>query len=307
MDMQEVSFQEYKELFPSPKIAFDTVAFAELNKNKCQSVHYLIFRDTKIRLGIIVGERENLLCCPYSAPFSIFESNKEERLEHYERFVQELKEFALKKGKNLRIVLPPSIYGSVVSKMFSSLMRSDARVVYTDLNYHYPLYKFAHYCDFLERGTRNKFYNSQKNDFQFVKLDTSIDCDVERAYCVIKQNRKERGFPLRMTLQDVLATRKIIKADFFVMSYEGVDVAAAQVFHVAKDMAQVIYWGDLPQYSHLRTMNFFTYKVFEYYSQTNIQILDIGPSTEEGIPNYGLCEFKENIGCEVTLKHTMEL
>ena len=131
------------------------------------------------------------------------------------------------------------------------------------------------------------------------------DCDVERAYIVIKRNRQERGFPLRMTLQDVLATRKIINADFFVMSYEGIDVAAAQVFHVAKDIAQVIYWGDLPQYSHLRTMNYFTYKVFEYYSQTNIQILDIGPSTEDGVPNYGLCEFKENIGCEVTLKHTL--
>lgn len=305
MDMQEVSFQEYKELFPSPKIAFDTVAFAELNKNKCKNVHYLIFRDTKIRLGLIAGEKENLLCSPYSAPFSLFESNKLERIEHYEQFVQELKEFALKKGKNLRIVLPPSIYGSVVSKMFSSLMRANARIVYTDLNYHYPLYKFAHYCDFLERSARKNFHNSENVCFNFLKLDTDADCDVERAYIVIKKNREERGFPLRMTLQDVLATRKIINADFFVMSYEGIDVAAAQVFHVAKDIAQVIYWGDLPQYSHLRTMNFFTYKVFEYYSQTNIQILDIGPSTEEGVPNYGLCEFKENIGCEVTLKHTL--
>ena len=109
--MQEVSFQEYRDFFPSPKIAFDTVAFAELNKNKCQSVHYLIFRDTKIRFGGIVGEKENMLCSPYSAPFSIFESNKAERLEHYEQFVQELKDFALKKGKNLRLVLPSSIYG----------------------------------------------------------------------------------------------------------------------------------------------------------------------------------------------------
>ena len=305
--MQEVSFQEYKELFSSPQIAFDTVAFAELNKNKCQSVHYLIFRDTKIRLGLIVGEREPQLYCPYSAPFSIFESNKEERLEHYEQFVQELKDFALKKGKKLRIVLPPSIYGSVVSKMFTSFMRANARLIYTDLNYHYPLYKFAHYCDFLERSARKNFHNSEKVGFKFFKLNADIDCDVERAYHVIKQNRQERGFPLRMTLQNVLATRKIINADFFVMSYEGIDVAAAQVFHVAKDMAQVIYWGDLPQYSHLRTMNFFTYKVFEYYSQTSIQVLDIGPSTEDGVPNYGLCEFKENIGCEITLKHTIEL
>ncbi len=307
MDLHEVTFSEYRQLFQQTAIAFDSVEFSELNRNKCIDVHYLTFRDSKLRFGLIVGERDDVFCCPFSAPFSILESNKIERIEHYEEAVIALKKYMSEKSKPLRVILPPSIYGSAVSKMFSSFMRSDAHIAYTDLNYHYPLYKFAHYCDYLERGTRNKFYNSQKNNFQFVKLDTSMDCDVERAYCVIRQNRYERGFPLRMTLQDVLETRKIINADFFVMSYEGIDVAAAQVFHVAKDIAQVIYWGDLPQYSHLRTMNFFTYKVFEYYSQTNIQILDIGPSTEDGVPNYGLCEFKENIGCEVTLKHTIEL
>lgn len=305
MDLHEVTFSEYRQLFQQTEVAFDSVEFSELNRNKCIDVHYLTFRDSKLRFGLIVGEREDVFCCPFSAPFSIFESNKIEKLEHYEQAVHVLKEYIKEKGKPMRFILPPSIYGSVVSKMFSSLMRANARIVYTDLNYHYPLYKFAHYCDFLERSARKNFHNSENVCFNFLKLDTDADCDVERAYIVIKKNREERGFPLRMTLQDVLATRKIINADFFVMSYEGIDVAAAQVFHVAKDIAQVIYWGDLPQYSHLRTMNFFTYKVFEYYSQTNIQILDIGPSTEDGVPNYGLCEFKENIGCEVTLKHAL--
>ena len=30
----------------------------------------------------------------------------------------------------------------------------------------------------------------------------------------------------------------------------------------------------------------------------------IGPSTESSIPNYGLCEFKESIGCEINQKFT---
>lgn len=307
MDLHEVTFSEYRHLFQQTAIVFDSVEFSELNRNKCINVHYLTFRDSKLRFGLIVGERDDVFCCPFSAPFSILESNKIERIEHYEEAVIALKKYMSEKSKPLRVILPPTIYGSVVAKMFSAFVRENARIIHTDLNYHYKLDNFVRYSENLERSARKNFHNSEKIGFMFSKVDSDNDSEVERAYRVIEQNRRERGFPLRMSLQDVCNTIKIISADFFVMTYNGIDVAAAQVFHVANDIAQVIYWGDLPSYSHLRTMNYFTYKVFEYYSQTNIRLLDIGPSTEDGIPNYGLCEFKENIGCEVTLKHTLQL
>ena len=91
------------------------------------------------------------------------------------------------------------------------------------------------------------------------------------------------------------------------MTHGGVDVAAAQVFHVAKGVAQVVYWGDLRAYSHLRTMNSLAYMLFAYYHATGLKVLDIGPSTEGGVPNHGLCEFKEGIGCSVTPKFSFML
>jgi len=35
-----------------------------------------------------------------------------------------------------------------------------------------------------------------------------------------------------------------------------------------------------------------------------MRYIDIGPSTENSIPNYGLCEFKESIGCDISPKYT---
>jgi len=78
------------------------------------------------------------------------------------------------------------------------------------------------------------------------------------------------------------------------------------VFHVSSVVVQVVYWGDLPEYAHLKTMNFLSYKLFEYYTGTNIHVIDIGPSTENSIPNFGLCEFKESVGCEITNKLTFQ-
>ena len=49
-------------------------------------------------------------------------------------------------------------------------------------------------------------------------------------------------------------------------------------------------------------MNFLSFNVFQYYKNQGIAIIDIGPSTENSIPNHGLCEFKESIGCDISIK-----
>ena len=64
----------------------------------------------------------------------------------------------------------------------------------------------------------------------------------------------------------------------------------------------MIYWGDIDGYSEERPMNLLAENVYEFYQQKGIQVLDIGPSTENGVPNYGLCDFKESIGVSVLIK-----
>ena len=49
-------------------------------------------------------------------------------------------------------------------------------------------------------------------------------------------------------------------------------------------------------------INFLAYQLIQYYTKKGIKILDIGISTEDGIPNYGLCDFKESIGCFLSSK-----
>lgn len=308
MEIQRITASEYEKVFSTPYHIFNSAAFSELNKDKCEDIHYLVFKSSKIKLGIILGERDGLLLSPFSAPYGGFSFNRHVDVNSYDESVAELKKYADSLGKKVKITLPPCFYSdSHVTKSFSALVRGGARVLYTDINDQYPLNKFASFEDHLQRNARKNFHNSQSRDFVFEKLDSGKYQDVARAYNVIKQNRESRGFPLHMSLKAVCDTIKIIPADFFVMGYENVDVAAAQVFHVANDICQVIYWGDIPEYSHLRVMNYFTYKVFEYYYNVGAKILDIGISTEFGIPNYGLCEFKESIGCETSLKFTLEL
>ena len=307
MNILEVSAAEYKEMFGRQSHVFNSVEFSELNKGKVASLHYLAFADTKVRFGLTLGERADGLYSPFSAPFGGFVECAHQRLGFIDEAVSALSGYGRAHGKPVYVTLPPLVYDcSQLSKWVNVFMRR-AVLRHVDLNYHFDLSLFPHYEEIIERNARKNLHRARHEDLVTLHLDTSSDRDVERAYSVIKANREQHGYPLRMSLEAVKETVKIVDADFFVMTHGDKDVAAAQVFVVADGVAQVIYWGDLKEYSALRTMNGFACDIFSYYHSSGFKTLDIGPSTENGQPSYGLCDFKEGIGCGITPKFAFEL
>jgi hypothetical protein len=303
MEILEVTAQSYSAAFPNPSYVFNSSEFNVLNESKCESVYYLLFKDTKVRLGIIFGLRNNLLMSPFSAPFGGFLAiSNDIKLYQIDSALAALTTWATeKKADGIRIVSPSFFYNhNFLNKVYNCLYRAGFESSNIELNYQFPTHKFN------ENYQTNIWYNARKNlkrafqaNFTFEKLDHH---NGKVAYDVIAQNRKERGFPLRMTWEQLLETTAIIPADFFIVKKEEISVAAAVVFHVANQIVQVIYWGDLPLYAEFKTMNFLSFQVFQYYTQQGISIIDIGPSTEDSVPNNGLCEFKESIGCDISIK-----
>ena len=160
------------------------------------------------------------------------------------------------------------------------------------------------YSEKIARNARKNLAIAKGKQFTF-SYQSSIE-GIENCYNIIKINRKERGFPLKMKLEQLLETTKLIKADGFLLSLENIDVASAIVFHVAPNVTQVIYWGDIPSLANNKTMNYLAWKVFDFYrTQTNVLFTDIGPSSDAGFPSNGLCDFKESIGCKVSSKFTL--
>lgn len=303
MTINEMTATEYETLFV-PCHIYNSVPFAQLNAAKTECIHYLAFGDRKQRFGIILGESGGMLRSPFSAPFGGFTQQGVQNLQNMESVVKLLQDYAANRGQGIQVTLSPLFYDeSQLSKWVSVFMRSGFRPI-IDLNYHFSISRFPEYRSLIDRSARNHLNRSLKSGFRLLQLNSGNRDDVERAYEVIRRNREERGYPLRMTFEQVWQTvSHVMKADFFVLDYEGNDVAAAQIFHVAPGIAQVIYWGDIREYSDLRPMNYLTYAVFNHYYDKGLKILDIGPSTEDSIPNYGLCEFKEDTGCDVTLKY----
>ncbi len=285
--------------------AFGKGAFAALNAPKVPSVHYLLFRDSRVRLGIIGATVDGVFRSPFSAPFDGFTPSDEDvSLQSLEAAAELLEGWAAARGiTKLHITLPPPIYGeSFLAKVVNVFFRRSYRVIHTELNFHFNLDRLTDaYPSTIWRNARKNLRQAMDHGLLFRICSTPAD--EEAAYDIIRLNRQARSKPLRMTLDQIRQTAVVMPISYFlVTTREQMPVGAAIVFQVAPRIGQVVYWGDLPAHAGLRTMNFLSYKLFEYYRTTGLEVLDIGYSTENSLPNYGLCEFKESLGCSLQPK-----
>jgi len=310
MEVVEVNSSEYENIFQKPFHVFNSAGFNTLNKDKAEGVAYLVFKEEdKAKLGLVGGIRNQCFYSPFSAPFAGWTYNDEPGMETIEKAYDCFDRWLSGKGiKTSRLVFPPLFYNeSIISEFCNVSTRNGYGVTITDLNFQFELARFDEkYLQEVARYNARKNYNlGAKNGLRIEKV-TQEDA-IKVAYGIIETNRKQRGFPLKMSLENVMATSKIIPADFFIVSdTNNATIASAIVFRVTEKIAQVIYWGHNVDYSGLKPINYLSYKLFEFYKNEGFTYLDIGPSTDLGVPNYGLIEFKQSIGCSISPKFTFE-
>lgn len=302
MDIKNITKEEYKKIVINPFSKFDTVEFVELNKSKVDEVVYFIFNNGKNRFGLAGGIKDETLKFPFSATFSCFSNiTSNNRISHYMEAVQALNYWAAENNiKKIQFNTPPTFYDNThITKLQNALINNNYKIENYDINYEYYLEDFdENYLSKIHRNARKNYNNAKKNNLIFEKTD-----DIKNVYNVIKINRESRGFPLWMSLNDVINTAEIIKSDYFIIkSQNGINYASALVHHIKNDIVRVVYWGNTPESEAFRPINFLSFNLFDYYKKQGKKVIDIGTSTLYSQPNYGLCDFKESIGCKCSPK-----
>lgn len=295
--------------FPNRKHVYNGADFNELNKDKVESVKYLIFtRKNKNIVGLIGGIANGKFSSPFSAPFGGWSYNKDMSLTTLGEAHELLENYLAKQNiRYIKIVLPPLFYDeTALSLMFNIAYRRSYSLANVDLNYQFNLDNFnADYISWVSYNARRNFKIAEESNLTVEKVTSQAD--IKKAYDIIAQNRAERGFPLKMTFESVQDTIKIVPADFFIVyTKDKVAAASAMLFHVNKEVVQVVYWGHIGEFSPIKPINYLSYHLFDYYKKAGFKYVDIGPSTDGSEPNYGLIEFKDSIGCSVSPKLTFE-
>jgi hypothetical protein len=280
-------------------IAFNKKEFIELNKHKCSELHYLDFNG----INIILGEKNGEFYSPFSAPFGgFFCAQKRPSLEMVEKAAEEFYEWLKEKNKKCHITMPPFIYGeTLISQSFFCLQNKGFSVEYTDLNYSIDLSKslqpHPNFCKNLRTALRESL--------SFKKCEN--DSERKAAYEIIDKNRKERGYPPHLSFEELQETGRVCEIDCFLACLNETPIAGAFIYLTTPEIAQLILWGDNRQHSKSRPMNLLAMRIAEYYKEKDFSHFDLGPASKNGIPNFGLSRFKSEMGCCITLKHTLSL
>lgn len=304
MDVIEVTPQQYRERFAGNHV-FNSEGFMSLNAHKCLALKHLLFvKGGKARFGLVLGDRGDVYASPWSAPFGGFDYTRAEGVEMVWGCVEALRAWA---GKPVRLTLPPAFYDPAMAPVFqAALVNAPGVEAVADLNYHYDLRDASDIEGSYDRNTRNKLRASMKQGFAFERLKATPQA-LARAYAVVAANHAALGYPLRMTLGQVVDTSAVVPVEVFVVTLDGDDVAGAIVYHTTPSVRQLIYWGDDVERRQLRAMNFMAWNVMRAYREGGVAHFDLGPASEDGVPAMGLCEFKQGLGCLPSLKHTFTL
>lgn len=305
MIVVRVSSEEYEEELKrlNQVHAFNSPKFAMLNNLWVDEIHFLLFKTSKVELAITLGERNQSLLSPWSAPFGGFAFRDDFiSIEVFEASIIQLKKYAkFVNCKLIEITLPPDLYASRCLTKLRFVLDSHSKFKISDINYYFDLEDNT----ISNRLNRNFRRNIKKSEVHALQLHLCLtNEEKELAYNVIEENRTSQSYPLRMGFEQLLTTSNIIEIDFFILQNTSDIFASAICYQVSNEVVQVIYWGDYTSKRGFGAMHQLSIQLRNYYWAKSFRFIDVGPSSEKGIPNFGLCSFKEAIGCDVSLKNS---
>lgn len=307
MRIEEISPEDYAARFPHPPHIFNSVEFTELNRHKVSGLHYLILQDTRTRGAIILGRRDNMLLSPFSAPYGWLTMNRRAGAALVHEMHLSLIDYARQQGMSLRLGLPPMWHDpSLLSCAVQSLSRIDDGSLSFDLNYHLPLYHNVGLVDLCSSAGRGAMRRALESPLSFGPLPLNAE-NIGICYDVAARNHQERGYPVRMSRDDMISTALSVRAQLFAVRDHTDYVASAIVYDVRPRTAQPVLWGHLSEYQHLHPMHRMALGMYDFYRGLGYETIDLGPATENGTPNGGLALFKESIGCQTSLKSSFTI
>jgi lipid II:glycine glycyltransferase (peptidoglycan interpeptide bridge formation enzyme) len=128
--------------------------------------------------------------------------------------------------------------------------------------------------------------------------------DFARAYEVILENRKSRGFPISMSFESLERMREVFPGRLLAFgAFKGEQMIASSIcMEVNSSVFYVFYWGDLPGYEKFSPVTLLAEYIYDFAQERGFKLIDFGTATKDGDPIYGLINFKKEIGGFPSLK-----
>jgi hypothetical protein len=285
---------------------FNTVNFFQLHRPSSAFYFQLACGNTNRVVGVAhFGEvASGYFRSPVRGTFGGFEFVENVRLQAVEGFVAEVERGLRQAGAStIEILTPPTnLNPSASAILYNVLVRRGYMVRCADLDCYLTVDKVP-LIEKVKHSRRQRIHKCKREGMRGVEVDQT---QWEEVYNVISANRLRRGYPVTMTYEAIQQMAEAFpKSLVFFGAFAGREMIASSIcVWVSPTILYVFYWGDLPGWEHFSPVSLLAETIYDYASQRGCRLLDLGTSSLDGRPNYGLMDFKHEMGCQESLKLT---
>ena len=285
---------------------FDNNKFIDLHSNNYKSIYKYLFIENKTQkyIGSIVFAltNDNYIKSPLNGSYGGFEFNND--LDFFEKenmILKVLSNIYSKNPKGIDIVLPPDIYNSQNNThQLSILLRDNFHINHIEINQFIDIKKYD-LNKTVKYGNRKNINKCLKKNLKFELLKMN---QYRTAYEIIKFSRQRKNYHLSMNWDDLIIMINNFKDNFIIFGLfeEEFMIASAFCIKISSKILYVFYWGELDGYEKISPISYLSYELTNFCKENNYQILDLGTSSKDSIPNIGLINFKRSLGGKICNK-----
>lgn len=208
---------------------------------------------------------------------------------------------------SIRLIMYPDCYDSFSAGLIhEALQLRNARALYTDETQYLPIGREPFDAS-IRPDERRHLNHARKQDWRFWQEPSEMLSD---AYELIRLSREMKGYPVTMTLNDLIRSFSMFPDHYFLFSIRnasGEMLAACVAIHVNEHVLYDFYHGDNPEARKHSPVVPLIEGLFSYARTHGYGVLDLGTSTENGVRNENLFDFKKHLGAEISAKVTYEI
>jgi hypothetical protein len=159
------------------------------------------------------------------------------------------------------------------------------------------------YYQVVNKNQHSNLNQAREKGYKFACLNIN---ELPIVYDLIQKTLARKGYPLSMTYDDLYRTISLLPDKYLLFGvFDGKKLIAASIsVRISKQILYNFYHADDFIYRSSSPMVMLIKEIYQYCQQNDIRLLDLGISTETGMINQGLFNFKKNLGCSTAKKNT---
>jgi hypothetical protein len=207
-------------------------------------------------------------------------------------------------ARKVEILLPPVAHDvqSCTNQLYI-LRKNNFKITKFDLNYSLNIDN-KRFEELISYGNRKRVKKCERFNLLCERLELN---ELRNVYDTIYQNRKSKGYPMTMSFAEVEKMAKLFPENILLFGVKDINkiIASAFCLMVNPSTLYVLYWGELIEYSSYSPVAIIAKSIYEFCQANQINTFDIGTSSINLEPNYGLIRFKRNLGFSESAKFTL--